>query len=40
VTYVIDPDGVVRHVFSSQLGADRHVQEALKIVGQIVAEHD
>lgn len=29
VTYVIDREGVVRHVFSSQLAASRHVQEAL-----------
>ncbi len=29
VTYVIDREGVVRHVFSSQLAATRHVQEAL-----------
>jgi peroxiredoxin Q/BCP len=40
VTYVIDPDGVVRHVFSSQLGADRHVQEALAVVRRIVADDD
>ena len=32
VTYVIDKDGVVRHVFSSQLGATRHVDEALDVV--------
>jgi thioredoxin-dependent peroxiredoxin len=30
VTYVIDEEGVVRHVFSSQLGVKRHVQEALR----------
>jgi peroxiredoxin Q/BCP len=29
-TYVIDGDGVVRHVFSSQLAATRHVREALE----------
>ena len=28
VTYVIDRDGVVRHAYSSQLLATRHVQEA------------
>jgi peroxiredoxin Q/BCP len=32
VTYVIDKQGVVRHVFSSLFAADRHVQEALEIV--------
>ena len=29
VTFVIDPDGVVRKVFNSQLAATRHVEEAL-----------
>jgi peroxiredoxin Q/BCP len=29
VTYVIDKEGVVRHVFSSQLAVSRHVEEAL-----------
>jgi peroxiredoxin Q/BCP len=32
VTYVIDKEGIVRHVFRSQFGADRHVREALKVV--------
>jgi len=32
VTYVIDKEGVVRHMFSSQLAADRHVSEALAVV--------
>ena len=35
VTYVIDEKGVVRHVFSSQLGAKRHVEEALKVLASI-----
>ena len=35
VTYVIDKEGVVRHVFSSQFAADRHVSEALAIVRQL-----
>jgi thioredoxin-dependent peroxiredoxin len=35
VTYVIDEEGVVRHVFSSQLGVTRHVEEALKALGEI-----
>jgi len=29
VTFVIDKEGVVRHVFSSQLRPTRHIQEAL-----------
>ena len=35
VTYVIDKQGVVRHIFSSQLSADRHVAEALSMVRQL-----
>jgi peroxiredoxin Q/BCP len=35
VTYVIDADGVVRHVFSSQFQAARHVSEALGVLKQI-----
>jgi peroxiredoxin Q/BCP len=32
VTYVIDKEGLVRHVFNSQFGATKHVEEALKIL--------
>ena len=32
VTYVIDSVGIVRHVFSSQFTADRHVKEALNVI--------
>jgi thioredoxin-dependent peroxiredoxin len=35
VTYVIDKEGVVRHIFNSQFSADRHVSEALNIVRQL-----
>lgn len=35
VTYVIDDYGVVRHVFSSQLGVTRHVKQALKALEAI-----
>jgi peroxiredoxin Q/BCP len=35
VTYVIDKDGIVRHIFSSQLRATRHVEEALRGLGSI-----
>jgi len=35
VTYVIDESGVVRHVFSSQIGAVKHVEEALKALAAI-----
>jgi len=37
VTYVIDGQGVVRHVFSSQTGVQRHVQEALDALNEIGA---
>ena len=32
MTFVIDREGIVRHVFNSQLQATRHVDEALKIL--------
>ncbi len=35
VTYVIDQEGVVKHMFSSQLNFQGHVDEALKIVKQL-----
>lgn len=38
VTYVIDRAGVVRHMFSGQFVADRHVSEALNAVRAIAAE--
>jgi peroxiredoxin Q/BCP len=30
VTYVLDEEGMVRHIFSSQLGVEKHVEEALE----------
>jgi len=30
VTYVIDPNGIVRHIYSSQLNPRKHVKEALE----------
>jgi thioredoxin-dependent peroxiredoxin len=38
VTYVIDKEGVVRHVFNAQLAADRHVEEALETVRKLAEE--
>ncbi len=32
VTYVIDPDGIVRSVFNSQLQPTRHIAEALRAI--------
>jgi peroxiredoxin Q/BCP len=39
VTYVIDEEGVVRHVFSSQPGVKKHVEEALQAL-QIISSQD
>lgn len=38
VTYVIDRQGVVRHIFNSQLNFQAHVDEALKTLQQLPAE--
>jgi peroxiredoxin Q/BCP len=38
VTYVIDRQGIIRHIFNSQFSADRHVSEALKIVRTLSSE--
>ena len=35
VTYVIDKEGVVRRIFSSQLAVSRHVEEALAALATI-----
>ena len=35
MTYIIDQEGVVRHVFSSQLGVTKHVKEALRTLKSI-----
>jgi thioredoxin-dependent peroxiredoxin len=37
VTYVIDRDGTVRHVFKSMTNIDRHVKDALEVVRQLQA---
>jgi peroxiredoxin Q/BCP len=37
VTYVIDRDGTVRHVFSSMMNIDKHVNDALGVVRQLQA---
>jgi peroxiredoxin Q/BCP len=33
VTYVIDREGVIRHIFSSQFEPERHIAEALAVLG-------
>ena len=35
VTYVIDREGIVRHVFSSQFAAEQHVKESLAAIGKM-----
>jgi peroxiredoxin Q/BCP len=35
VTYVIDEQGMVRHIFSSQLSVEKHVEEALKVLASL-----
>lgn len=35
VTYVVDKKGVVRHVFNSQLNAEKHISESLKAIRQL-----
>ena len=37
VTFVIDREGIVRHVFNSQWNAGRHVHEALEVVKQLAS---
>ena len=34
-TYVIDKAGVVRHIFTSHLSANRHIGEALRVVREL-----
>lgn len=35
VTYILDQSGTVRHIFSSQLEAAKHVSEALRILREL-----
>ena len=37
-TYVIDKDGIVRHVFTAHFVANEHVEEALSVVRTLMAE--
>jgi peroxiredoxin Q/BCP len=34
-TYVIDKEGVVRHVFNSQMNINGHVKTAVKVIGEL-----
>jgi thioredoxin-dependent peroxiredoxin len=40
VTYVIDKQGIIRHVFSALFSGQEHVTEALKIVRELVQESE
>lgn len=35
VTYIVDQDGTIQHIFNSQLNASRHVTESLQIINQL-----
>lgn len=35
VTFIIDREGVVRHVFSSQLRVNKHIDEALEVLKKL-----
>jgi len=38
VTYIIDAQGKVRHIFNSQMNPTRHVEEAMKVLMEIRRE--
>ena len=35
VTYVVDKDGIVRRIYASQLGVEKHVEEALEVLQHV-----
>ena len=35
VTYILDAQGIVRHIFSSQLAPTKHVNEALRVIAEL-----
>jgi thioredoxin-dependent peroxiredoxin len=39
VTYIIDKQGIVRHIFSSQFAPQKHVDEALKVLKELGEEN-
>jgi peroxiredoxin Q/BCP len=38
VTFIIDKQGIVRHIFSSQFQPEKHIEEALKILKELEKE--
>ena len=39
VKYIIDKQGIVRHIFSSQFAPQMHVTEALKVLQELREEN-
>jgi len=39
VTYIIDKQGVVRHIFNSQTQTQQHVEEAKRVLKELEKEH-
>ena len=39
VTYVVDPDGVIRHMFSNLLDGPAHVREAERVIAPSTLDH-
>lgn len=39
VTYIIDKQGIIRHIFSSQFAPQMHVAEALKVLKELSKEN-
>ena len=35
VTYVVDKEGVIKHIFNSQIQPKRHIREALEVLQQL-----
>lgn len=35
VTYVIDQEGVIRHIFSSQMNFEKHISESLRVINEM-----
>lgn len=40
VTYVIDGQGIVRHIFASQLNIDKHIKDALQVIQSLQVQTD
>jgi thioredoxin-dependent peroxiredoxin len=40
VTFIIDKNGIIRHIFSSQIQPTKHIKEALQILKQLDIEEE